>query len=198
MNDLTKHLLSKYFPYLVCFIFGVLVAWQGCGSGESNVTEIIKKPVPKIEYVDRWKTDTVRFVSRQVVTITDTITLEKVVNRLDTLLLIDTVSIVEAWLTEVTKYDTTALDGQLRLRWHNYQNFTENLRIDYTPNKVPLNWALGVHANAGLISDFNTQYRPLFGLGLQATIKTNYIGLDYGFNGQHYVGIRYGRNLINR
>jgi len=199
MTDLQTHLFKTYFPYLVCFILGVLVAWQGCGSGETE-TVTIEKPVPVTEYVDRWRTDTVRFVSNRVITRTDTIYQSETVSHLDTLFLIDTVKIVEAWLSEVVHYDTSALlgGGALRLRWSNYQNLTENLRIDYTPKKAPLKWALGVHANAGLISNFQTKYTPLFGLGLQATIKNNYIGADYGFNGQHYVGLRYGRNIIQR
>jgi len=199
MSDLQTHLFKTYFPYLVCFILGVLVSWQGCGSGETE-TVTIEKPVPVKEYVDRWKTDTVRFVSKQVIRRTDTIYQHETVERLDTLFLIDTVKIVEAWLTELNKYDTTATfeGADIRLRWQNYQNLTENLKIDYTPKKVPLKWALGVHANAGLISDFQTRYTPLFGLGLQVSVKKNYIAADYGFNGDHYIGVRYGRNIISR
>jgi len=201
MNDITAHIFKTYFPYLVCFLLGVLVAWQGCGTGKVK-TEIvtIEKPVAVTEYVDRWKEKPVRYVETKVVTRTDTIYQRETVNRLDTLFLIDTVKIVEAWLTEVQKYDTTATfeGADIRLRWSNYQNITENLRIDYTPKKVPLKWALGVHANAGLISDFQTRYTPLFGLGLQFSIKRSYIAADYGFNGQHFVGVRYGRNIISR
>ena len=199
MTDLQTHLFKTYFPYLVCFLLGILVAWKGCGSGETE-TVTIEKPVPVTEYVDRWRTDTVRFVSKKVITVTDTIYQRETVRRLDTLFLIDTVKIVEAWLTEVQKYDTTATfkGVDIRLRWQNYQNLSENLRIDYTTKKVPLKWALGRHANAGLISDFQTRYTPLFGLGLQFSIKRSYIAADYGFNGQHFVGVRYGRNIIQR
>jgi len=188
-------------PYLVCFLAGVLLAWQGCGNGKVKTeTVTIEKPIAVTEYVDRWREKPVRYVDKQIITVTDTIYREKVVNRLDTLIRVDTVKIVEAWLTELNKYDTTAtFDGaDIRLRWQNYQNQSEKLRIDYTPKKVPLNWALGVHANAGLISDFQTRYTPLFGLGLQATIKKTYIGANYGFNGQHYIGVTVGRNIIQR
>jgi len=192
---------KTFFPYLVCFILGVLVClmFRGCGGGETE-TVTIEKPVYKTEYVDRWKEKPVRFVETKVITRTDTVTLEKVVSRFDTLLLIDTVKIVEAWLTEVVHYDTTAPvgGGALRLRWHNYQNLTESLRIDYTPKKNPMNWALGVHANAGLLSDFRTEYRPLFGLGLQVSVKRTYIAANYGFNGKHYVGVGVGYNFIQR
>ena len=197
MSDIFK----TYFPYLVCFILGVLVSWKGCGSSGKPETVTIEKPVYKTEYVDRWRTDTVRFVSKQVITKTDTVTLEKVVKRLDTLFLIDTVKIIETWLTELNKYDTTATftGADVRLRWQNYQNVSENLVINYLPKKVVrANFALGVHANAGLISDFQTRYTPLFGLGLQVSLKKNYIAADYGFNGTHYVGLRYGRNIIQR
>ena len=121
--------------------------------------------------------------------------------RLDTLFLIDTLKIVEAWLTEVTKYDTTASfeTADVRLRWQNYQNVTENLVIDYLPKKVVgAKFALGIHGNAGLISDFESTYVPLMGLGVQATVNKNYFRIDYGFNGDHYVGIGVGRNIISR
>lgn len=197
MNDLTKHLISQYLPYLIAFLLGVIVAWKGCGDTSGKpVTTIIEKPVPTVEYVDRWRTDTVRFVSKEFVTVRDTITSEIIV---DTLFLVDTIKIVEAWLSEVAKYDTTIEQesATLALSWQNYQNRSENLKVTYTPKKVPLKWALGVHGNAGLISDFKTSYVPLMGLGVQATVKKTYFSVDYGFNGQHYVGVRVGRNIVN-
>ncbi len=200
MNDLANHLIKTYLPYLLAFFLGVIIAWKGCGgiSGKP-VTTVIEKPVPTIEYVDRWRTDTVRFVSKEFVTIRDTITSEIIVKRLDTLFLVDTIKIVEAWLTEIAKYDTTMEQesATLELSWQNYQNRTENLKVTYTPKKVPLKWALGVHGNAGLVSDFKTSYVPLMGLGVQATVKKTYFSVDYGFNGQHYVGVRVGRNIVN-
>ena len=200
-NDIVKHLLKTYLPYLIAFLLGVIVAWKGCGDTSGKpVTTIIEKPVPTIEYVDRWRTDTVRFVSKEFVTVRDTITSETIVNRLDTLFLVDTVSIVEAWLTEIAKYDTTIdqKNASISLNWQNYQNRSENLKITYTPKKVPLKWALGVHANEGLLSDFKASYVPLMGIGVQATVNRNYYKVDYGFNGDHYVGIGFGRNIISR
>ena len=200
-NDIVKHLLKTYLPYLIAFLMGVIVAWKGCGDTSGKpITTIIEKPVPTVEYVDRWRTDTVRFVSKEFVTVRDTVTSEIIVNRLDTLFLVDTVSIVEAWLTEVAKYDTTIEQevATLALSWQNYQNRSENLKITYTPKKVPLKWALGVHANAGLLSDFKASYVPLMGIGVQATVNRNYYKVDYGFNGNHYVGIGFGRNIISR
>jgi len=182
----------------MAFLLGVIVAAKGCKT--APVIKTIQRPVPTIEYVDRWRTDTVRFVKRQVITTVDTIYREKVVNRLDTLLLIDTVRIVEAWLTEVAKYDT-AIDETCyyaRIAWDNYQNRTENLTVSFQPKKQPLRWALGVHGLVGLQSDFSENYTPLLAVGLQATVKKTYFGLNYGYNGQHFVGVGVGRNIINR
>ena len=202
MNDIAKKIAFTYFPHFVCFVFGILIClmFRGCGGSAKFETVTIDKPVPKIEYVDRWKTDTVRFVSTQIVERFDTIYQTEVKRRLDTLLLIDTVKIVETWLSEVAKYDTTIeVDAaNIRLRWQNYQNFSEQFRVDYTPKKVPLKWALGLHANAGLISNFSTEYTPLFGLGLQVTVKKSYFAANYGFNGSHYVGVGVGYNIISK
>ena len=201
LSDITKHLLKTYLPYLIAFLLGIIVAWKGCGDTSGKpVTTIIEKPIPTIEYVDRWRTDTVRFVSKRVITRMDTIYNDRIVNRLDTLFLVDTVSIVEAWLTEIAKYDTLIdqKNASIQLNWQNYQNRTENLKVTYTPKKVAgAKFALGVHGNAGLVSDFKSSYVPLMGLGIQATIKKTYFSADYGFNGQHYVGIRVGRNIVN-
>jgi hypothetical protein len=196
LSDLTKHLLKEFTPYLIAFLLGVIVAWKGCGDTSGKpITTVIEKPVPTIEYVERWRYDTLRFVHWR--TVHDTVHDIEYINIYDSVLVIDTIKIVESWLTEVAKYDTTALDGQLHLMWQNYQNLTENLIIDYTPKKVPLKWALGVHANAGLISDFKSNYIPLMGLGVQANVRRSYFSVDYGFNGQHYVGFRVGRNIVN-
>jgi hypothetical protein len=197
---MTKDIILKCLPYLVCFLLGAFL-FRSCGNGKgiSEVT-VIEKPTPTVHYIERWKTDTVRFVTKQVVRHTDTITLETIVNRLDTVLLIDTVEIVKAWLTELNKYDTTVVfDGaDIGLQWQNYQNLSENFKLTYKPKNVPLNWALGVHANVGLLTNFKNEYTPLFGLGLQGTVKKTYVAVDYGFNGQHYIGFRTGYNFISR
>jgi hypothetical protein len=200
-NDITKHLLKTYLPYLIAFLLGVIVAWKGCGDTSGKpITTIIEKPIPTIEYVDRWRTDTVRFVSREFVTVRDTIKSEIVVDRLDTLFLVDTVSIVEAWLTEVVKYDTAVtLNGvNVALKWQNYQNLSEQLSITVKEKVVGAKFALGIHANVGLLSNFKDSHIPLMGIGVQGTVKKGYYGIDYGFNGDHYVGIRVGRNIISR
>ena len=201
MNDLQTHLFKTYFPHVVTFALGVIVClwFRGCGGGKVE-TVTIEKPVPKIEYVDRWKYDTTRFTTTKIIERVDTIHQTRVERSLDTLLLVDTVKIVETWLSEVAKYDTSiAFDGaDIRLRWQNYQNFSEQLKVDYTPKKVPLNWALGVHGNVGMLSDFQTRYTPLFGLGLQVSVKKTYIAANYGFNGQHFVSVGVGYNFINR
>jgi len=179
----------------------VIVAWKGCGdTSGKTITTVIEKPIPTIEYVDRWKIDTVRFVSKEIVTVRDTITSEIVVNRLDTLFVVDTVSIVEAWLTEIAKYDTTIdnKSASINLTWQNYQNRSEKLSVVYTPKKVPLTWSLGLHGIAALQSDFNRSYKPLFGLGIHSSIKKTYISAGYGYNGEHFISIGVGRDLITR
>ena len=203
LNDTLIRVVKLFLPYLIAFLLGVIVAWKGCGNTSGKpVTTIIEKPVPKIEYVDRWKYDTVRFVQWKTVhdTVHDTIHDLEYVNIYDSVFVIDTVKIIEAWLSEVVQYDTTAPvgGGVLRLRWQNYQNLTENLRIDYTPKVAGAKFALGIHGNAGLISDFKRRYVPLMGVGVQATVNRNYYRVDYGFNGQHYIGIGVGRNIISR
>ena len=192
-RDIAIHLVKVYTPYLLAFLLGVIVAWKGCGEPEV-VTTLIEKPVPTIKYVDRWRTDTVRFVSKELVTRYDTIYSDKIVIRLDTMLLIDTFKIVETWLTEVANYDTTLND--IRLTWSNYQNRTENLKVEL--QKKPLGWALGVHGLVGLESDFVENYKPLFGVGLQGTVKRTYFSLNYGYNTQHFIGVGIGRNLIQK
>ena len=210
MSDLQTHLFKTYFPYLVCFILGVLVSWQGCGSGETE-TVTIEKPVP-VKTSKETPTKEGRFVTPQPIPVNKPKGVLHVANEPETIIhtntpfvakfdfRVDTNAIIKAWLYERVHYDTTIefTSATVRIMWSNYQNLSENLRIDYTPKKVPLKWALGVHANAGLISDFQTRYTPLFGLGLQVSLKKNYIAADYGFNGNHYVGLRYGRNIIQR
>jgi len=192
-RDIAIRLVKEFLPYLLAFLLGIIIAFKGCGEPEV-VTTVIEKPVPTIKYVDRWRTDTVRFVSKELVTRYDTIYSDKIVIRLDTMLLIDTFKIVETWLTEVANYDTTLND--IRLTWQNYQNRTENLKVEL--RKKPLGWALGVHGLVGLQSDFVENYKPLFGVGLQATVKKTYISANYGFNGQHFIGVGIGRNIISK
>jgi len=195
-GNIAIHLIKAYTPYLLAFLLGVIVAWQGCNSEAKTITKVVERPVPTIKYVDRWRTDTVRFVSKKVITQRDTIYQDRIVNRLDTLFVVDTISIVEAWLTEVAKYDTTVND--IRLTWQNYQNRTENLSVTVQEKVVGAKFALGVHGLVGLQSDFVENYKPLFGVGLQGTVKRTYISANYGFNGQHFIGVGVGRNIINR
>ena len=178
----------------------MIVAWKGCGdTSGKTITTVIDRPVPTIEYVDRWQTDTVRFVKRQIIKTVDTVYSEKVINRLDTVLLVDTVKIIEAWLTEVAKYDTTIeqKSATLALSWQNYQNRSENLTVSYTPKKINSSFSMGLHAKVGLVSDFKMQYTPMVGAGIGFKIKNNYLTADYGYLQQHYVGVTYGRYFLN-
>jgi hypothetical protein len=87
-RELLNHLFRTVWPYMVTFLLGVIVAWKGCGTGTKTITETIEieKPIYRTEYVDRWKTDTVRFVQRVTVTdtITNTIVQEREVLKVDT------------------------------------------------------------------------------------------------------------------
>ena len=176
----------------LAFILGVMVAWKGCGS--EPITKIVEKPVPQTQYVDRWKVDTVRFVRRELITRYDTIYSEKIVTRLDTLLLIDTVSIVQTWLTEVANYDTTISD--VRVKWSNYQNRTENLTVQY--KRKEQKFSVGVHGLVGVQSDFIQNTKPMFGVGLHGSIKKTYLSANYGYNGQHFIGVGVGRTIVSR
>ena len=199
MNDITRHLVKTLLPYVVCFLMGVIVAWKGCGDTSGKpITTIIEKPVPTIEYVDRWKYDTLRFVEWR--TVHDTVHDVEYINIYDSVLVVDTIKIIESWLTEVVKYDTAVtLNGvNVALKWQNYQNLSEQLSITVQEKVVGAKFALGIHANVGLLSNFKDSHIPLMGVGLQATINKGYYGIDYGFNGDHYVGLKVGRNIISR
>ena len=192
-------LFKSVWPYLVTFLLGVLVAWQGCGTGTTTITETveIEKPIYRTEYVDRWRTDTVRFVQR--ITVTDTVTNTIIQER--EVLLIDTVRIIEAWLTEVNRYDTTITlaDGSLQATWFNYQNITEEAAFTYTSNvqKAPM-YGIGVHASIEAQTDFSENVAPLFGVGLHGDIKKMYITTNYKYNGEHFIGVTIGRKLWQR
>jgi hypothetical protein len=198
LSDLTKHLLKEFTPYLIAFLLGVIVAWKGCGDSSGKpITTVIEKPVPTIEYVERWRYDTLRFVHWR--TVHDTVHDIEYINIYDSVLVVDTVKIIESWLTEVVKYDTAVtLNGvNVALKWQNYQNLSEQLSITVKEKVVGAKFALGIHANVGLLSNFKDSHIPLMGVGLQATVSRSYFSVDYGFNGQHYVGFRVGRNIVN-
>ena len=201
MNTFAIQLIKRLFPYLVAFLLGALLAWKGCSGLKKTDSVLIDSPKPRIEYVDRWKTDTVRFVRTVVKMDTVRDTVSNVVTSIvtDTVFEVDTVNIVSTWLSEVAKYDTTASfnSADVRLKWQNYQNRTEGLLIELDQKSLPSKFSLGAHANIGMISDFSDQYTPLMGVGLQGTVKKTYFSVDYGFNGQHYVGVRVGRNIVN-
>ena len=202
MNLIVVNLLKEYLPYLIAFLLGVIVAWKGCGTTSGKpVTETIevKTPVFVTEYVDRWRVDTVRFVEKQIVTHYDTVTNE--VLKRDTVFTVDTVSIVETWLTEVNKYDTLISfdDVSVSLKWNNYQNRSENLFVTHSYKKPLANtFTLGIHGIAGLQSDFKQSYKPLFGVGIHSFIKNTYISGSYGYNSDHFITVGIGRNLITR
>lgn len=191
-------LFREYGPYLACLVIGIIIGTRGCGDSEPVVQEkVIEKPVPVIEYVDRWKTDSVRFVHTNVLHDTvwiDTSTFEVL---LDTMYDVDTVKIVETWLTELAKYDTTvAFDGfDIRLTWENYQNRTENLRIAYTPKPTRQKLGIMMYAKGGLSSDFQSVYRPSVGAGLLFEKNRFIFGPDYTYLGEHNINAVVGYRI---
>jgi hypothetical protein len=210
MNELLKTLL----PYVVCFILGVIVclSFRGCGDETLKTkTKVIENPKPK-KTTKETPNSNGRFLSVKPIPVNKPIGVLHVANEAPAIihtntpyvskfeLYIDTIAIIEAWLFERSHYDTTITfnSGKIRLRWQNYQNVSENLVIDYLHKNRNTRFALGIHANAGFLSDFESSYVPLFGLGLQGTIKKTYISANYGFNGNHYVGVGVGYNFINR
>ena len=200
MNNIALTLLKSYLPYLLSFLLGVVVAWKGCGGGGKVVTETVEveTPVYVTEYVDKWKTDTVRYVNTRIVNVYDTITNN--ILTVDTIYNVDTISIVEAWLTEVNKYDTliSFTDASVSLKWQNYQNRSEGLFVSYSFKKKPRpSYSLGFHGNIGLNTDFKGFYAPLFGIGANVRVNRIYFGPDYGYNGDHYLNLRVGANILN-
>jgi hypothetical protein len=63
--SLSLAIIREYWPLIVAFVIGLLLGARGC-EAPAPETITIEKPVPEIQYVDRWKTDTVRHVSREV------------------------------------------------------------------------------------------------------------------------------------
>lgn len=212
MNYITRHILNTTLPYLIAFLLGVIVAWKGCGEGTTEGTTkvvTIDKPIP-VEVTKETPTKDGRFV--QPIPVNKPKGVFSMSNDPEAIIhtntpyasnfdiRIDTSAIIDAWLSERVHYDTSIefTSATVRMMWSNYQNVSENLVISYLPKRVVrANFALGIHGNAGLISDFESTYVPLMGLGVQATVKKSYFSVDYGFNGDHYVGFRVGRNIVN-
>jgi len=199
MNNIALTLIKSYLPYLLSFLLGIVVAWKGCGGGGETIKEIveIEKPVYRTEYVDRWKTDTVRYVDTRIVNVYDTITNN--ILTVDTIYNVDTISIVESWLTEVNIYDTLISfeNASVALKWQNYQNRSEGLFVTYDMKKKSRpNYSLGIHGNIGLVTDFKASYAPLFGIGANIKVNKLYFGPNYGYNGDHYLNIHVGANIL--
>lgn len=193
-------ILSKIPVWAWTFIIGFVIALLIDGCGETKTETItVEKPTPKIEYVDRWKTDTLlRFAYREsrIDTIIDTLTHEVIEVRLDTLLKVDTLKIVETWLTELVKYDTTLTfdNDAVNIKWQNYQNLTENLQVTLL-SQTSKRLGLIMYAKAGINSDFNSIYKPVIGGGLLFDKKRFIFGPDYSYNGQHNINVILGYRL---
>jgi len=179
-------IIREYWPIGVAFVLGIVLGSRGCGDSSAQ-TITIEKPVAQIQYVDRWKTDTVRFVSKEVSVRFDTITLEKIERVLDTLLLIDTVSIVQTWLSEQLNYDTIARfkESEVRISWSNYQNRSENLRISLQSPAERLKF--GVYARGGVMTNFKGATSPAIGGGMMLFRRKFIFGIDYGYSTNHQI-----------
>jgi len=183
-------ILSKVPTYVWTFIIGFVIALliDGCGTSEPEIITV-EKLVPKIEYVDRYKTDTVRFaqwtVKRDTVIVNDTL----VDVRLDTLFEVDTLKIIDTWLTEIAKYDSTLefSGGFVNVKWQNYQNLSEKLEVTLLPKKNGRRLGVMLLAKGGIRSDFKSIYTPVVGGGLLIERKNFIFGADYGYSGQHNI-----------
>lgn len=187
-------LIKEYWPLIAAFAIGIILGSRGCGEPAPE-TITIEKPVAQIEYVDRWKTDTVRFVSKEVSVRFDTITLERIERISDTLLLIDTVSIVQTWLSEQLNYDTIARfkESSVQISWSNYQNRSENLRISLQSPAERLRF--GVYARGGVQTDFKGATSPAVGGGLMLFRRKFIFGIDYGYSINHQITGTLGYHL---
>ena len=184
--SIVLQLIREYWPLIVAFAVGLLLGSRGC-EAPAPETITIEKPVPEVQYVDRWKTDTVRFVSKEVSVRFDTITLERVERVLDTLLLIDTVSIVQTWLSEQLNYDTIARfkQSEVRISWSNYQNRSESLQISLQSPAERLRF--GAYARGGVQTDFKGATSPAVGGGLMLFRRKFIFGIVYGFSTNHQI-----------
>jgi hypothetical protein len=192
--SIVLQIIKEYWPLIAAFAIGIVLGSRGCGDSSAQ-TITIEKPVAQIEYVDRWKTDTVRFVSKEISVRFDTITLERIERISDTLLLIDTVSIVQTWLSEQLNYDTIARfkESAVRVSWSNYQNRSENLQISLQSPAERLRF--GVYARGGVQTDFKGATSPAVGGGLMLFRKSFIFGIDYGFSNNHQITGTLGYHL---
>ena len=192
--SIVLQIIKEYWPLIAAFAIGIILGSRGCGDSSAQ-TITIEKPVPEVQYVDRWKTDTVRHVSREVSVRFDTITLERIERISDTLLLIDTVSIVETWLSEQLNYDTIAQfkESEVRISWSNYQNRSENLQISLQSPAEKLRF--GVYARGGVQTNFKGATSPAVGGGLMLFRKRIIFGVDYGYSTNHQITGTLGYHL---
>ena len=179
--------VQKFLPYLLCVLIGFILAHQGCRPEPETIT--IEKPVPTIEKIE--VRDTVRFGVRElrIDTIRDTVTNEIIRLNTDTILTVDTLKIVEAWLTEVAKYDTTLnfKNGDINLTWQNYQNLSENLQVTLIPKSSTGKLGIMLLAKVGTRSNFKDEYHGNIGAGLLFEKKRFIFGAEYDYSGHHTV-----------
>lgn len=198
MNPILSFILKGLGPYLLAFILGA-VLFNGCGESNPVVEKVtIEKPTPKIEKTEAKEGRFVKPIQPKGASIDiktiGTPTQPASVNLqidINQSFEIDTNAIVEAWISEVAKYDTTIGFEfyDLRLTWNNYQNRTNSLTATLTPKRLPK--TNGLHFTPflrfGIISDFKQNYTPTIGTGLLFEKKRVMFGAQYGYSGQHHV-----------
>jgi hypothetical protein len=202
MNDLRNILIL-----VLAAGCAVLLLLRGCGSDAPapavktryvyDSTEVrVEVPVVKTvtRYVDRWKTDTlVRYVSRT-----------------DTVVKVDTLAIVQAWLEEEATHELFHRDSDLEATMFAtvYQNEVTGFRLAYKilrPTEVhtTLGDRFQLHAlgSVGGVTDFDATGRFDAGAGLLAEWPNGQgVGLKYGHTfGQaepHRVEVLLSRRIV--
>ena len=198
MNEIVKYLAKEYLPLISALLLGILIGARGCYQQPVDPeVQVIEKPIPQIRYVDRWKRDTTRLTSFLVTrdTIRDTF-LRRIVDVLvDTVIVPDTVAIVNNFLTEEAEYDTavTFKHSLVRLRWTNYQNRSENISVSLQRTRTPL--SINLYGRSGLATDFKGYYAPVVGAGVLFDRNRFLFGADYGFAMNHQLTLTLGYKL---
>jgi len=186
MNDIRNILILGLAVAVV-----VLLLIRGCGTGAPcpavkteyvyDSTEVrVEVPVvqTRTKYVDIWHTDTVvRYAYQR-----------------DTVRVVDTVAIVEAWLTEEAAHELFHRDSNLEatMNLSVYQNMVTGMRLDYKllrPMEVTkvFNDRFQMHVGAlvGVRTDLSSMWRPDLGLDALAEFRT---GTSAGVYYKHAIG----------
>jgi hypothetical protein len=193
MNDLRNILI-------LVLAAGCAVPWllRGCGSDapapavktvyvHDSTEVVVEVPVVKTvtRYVDRWKTDTlVRYVS-----ITDTV------------VRVDTLAIVQAWLEEEAQHELFHRDSDLEATMNLtvYQNMVTGMQLTYKllrPTEVHTylydRFQFHTIGTIGITSNFDREFLPQLGAGGLMEFKS---GTGAGAIYQHTIGADMPHNV---